>query len=299
LSGQRGRFTVSRRQSKLSTIMGGSASATPTYAQPMGAEYAQGMGSALALNNGVANAAIAMPSELRQAEVDRLQTMAPREALINALKSAELERTVTPDVAKTRAGLSAQMSQDLEGGPSTALSNLWLKQGLTDALATGARSDSGFARSALADNTRASYIQDRQNLQDRAGRFLTANPMPVAGLDPGAIATTMTGVNSANANARDAYKTQVLNILGNNAANVSNAFQQAMQMEAARRANDAQSMNAMTSANMQAASSRQAAILGAIGSGLGSAASIASTGIAYGGSRNPSSGMFRNGSWTE
>lgn len=284
--------------------MGGSASSTPTYAQPLGADYAAGMGSALSLGNGVGNAAVSMSPELRDVEVNRLQTMAPREALINALKSAELERTVTPDVAKVRTGLSSQMAQDLEGGPSAQLSNTWLKQGLADAIATGAKSDSGFARSAIADSTRQSYIQDRRDLQDRSSRFLSANPMPTAGLDPGSIASAMTGMNAANANARDAYKSQVLSILGNNASNVSNAFQQAMQMEAARRSGDAQAANSLAASNMQAASSRQAAILGAIGSGLGTAASLASTGITYGkfggaDGKPGGAGMFRNGSWTE
>jgi len=259
------------------------------------------MGSALSLGNGVANAAIAMPAEVRQAEVDRLQTMAPREAVINALKSAEMEKLLTPEVAGVRVNLAKQAAQDFSAGPSKELSNLWLKQGLADAIATGAKSDSGFARSAIADSTRASYLQDRREQQDRAARFLSANPMPAAGLDPGSIASAMTGVNTANANARDAYKAQVLNILGNNAANVTNAFQQAMQMEAARRSGDAQAMNAMASANMQSASSRQAAILGAIGSGIGTAANIAGTAIMYGGTdgKPGGAGMFRNGSWTE
>jgi hypothetical protein len=255
-------------------IMGGSASAQPTYAQPMGAEYAMGMSNALGLSNKVVDYAVASKPELREAEVDRLQTMAPREALINALKSAELERTLTPDVAKVRTGLSKQMADDLEGGPSTNLSNMWLKQGLSDVIATGAKSDSGFARSALADSTRSDYIKNRQSLQDRASAFLAANPLPTAGLDPGAIASIMTQTNADNANARDAYKSAVLGALGNQASNVSNAFQQAMQMEAQRRAYNAQAANQMAAANMQAKSSNFGSWMGLGGAGLGAAAGI-------------------------
>lgn len=255
-------------------IMGGSASAQATYAQPIGEDYAKGMGNALALGNGVVNYAVANSPELRKAEIDRLQTMAPREALINALKSSELESTLTPDVARVRKGLSKQMADDLEGGPSNQLSNIWLKQGLSDAVATGARTDSGFARSALADSTRRDYLQDRRTLQDRSASFLSANPMPVAGLDPGSIASIMTQTNSDNANARDAYKSQVLGALGNQASNVSNAFQQAMQMEAQRRAYNAQAANSMTAANMQAKSSNTASWMGLGGAGIGAAVII-------------------------
>ena len=244
--------------------MGGSSA---TLAQPLGSTYDQGVASNLQLGNGVTNALISSPSELRTSNIDYLQKTADREATINALKSKQLDRVVNPNVAATREELNRQVNQDLSGGPSTQLSNIWLKQGLQNAIATGAQTDSGFARSALADNTRSDYMTERARLQDRAAGNVAANPELQSGVNPGDLASSITQANSDNANARDAYKSNVLGSLGNNATNSMNAFQQAMQTESTRRSGNASAANTMAGARMSMIGS-------IIGGGLGAAGGL-------------------------
>lgn len=158
--------------------------------------------------------------ELRKADLPHLQELAKREAEVNELESNLLESRVNPDVARARAELSHQVAGELEGGPSQELSNLWLKQGLADIIATGAKSNSGFARSALADRTRSDYTVDRDRIQNKAAALLAANPRPTAGIDPGALAQLDIATRGQNADSRDAWRQQVLEALGNQANNV-------------------------------------------------------------------------------
>jgi hypothetical protein len=265
---------------------GGSSSKVKTY-QPQYAApvewYNPGLQGALGLGRGVVDAAVGTSPELRTADIPYLQEMAKREALINALSSMELEKTLSPETAKMRNVLPKQLSEDVSGEPDTRLSNMWLKQGLQDVLATGARLDSGFARSALADKTREDYFANRMALQDRVAAYLTANPMPVAGLDVGSLAGVISQTKADNANARDAYKQQVLGYLGSQAGNVTNAFNQAAQMESARRAQNASMYNqsaAMTAQARNAASAaRSANQSGLMGAGLGAGGAIAGAAI--------------------
>ncbi|MCK9587891.1 MAG: hypothetical protein M0Q93_00845 [Terrimicrobiaceae bacterium] len=249
--------------------MGGSSSAT--VAKPISG-YNQNMFSGLNLSNGVTNAAIASSPELRTADISGLQSMAQRQSLINALNSAQMEKELTPEIANVRGELSKQVETDLTGGPSTALSNLWLKQGLVDQIATGVDTGSGFARSALADDTRADFYDNRDKQQSKAAALLSANPQPVAGLDVGSLAGIQTQAAADNANARDNYKTTVLGFLGNQSSNVMNAFQQAMQMEAARRSGNAAAANAAAGAG----SAQSGQLMGA---GIGAAGAIAGAGL--------------------
>lgn len=243
--------------------MGGSSA---TLAKPIKG-YDGNMASALNLGTGVTNATIASPSELRTSDIGYLQKTADREAIINGLKSKELDRLLNPDVSATRDTLNGQIRQDLEGGPSTELSNIWLKQGLQDVIATGVDTGSGFARSALADKTRSDYMAERGRLQDRAAANVATNPMAQSGVNPGDLASNIAQVNADNANARDAYKSTVLSSLGNQAGNAMGAFQQAMQAESARRSENAAAANSMAGARM--------AMIGSIvGGGLSAAGSM-------------------------
>lgn len=254
----------------------------PQYAAPI-EWYNAGMAGALGLGRGVVDAAVSTPPELRTADIPYLQESARREALINAVNAAELEKTLTPETARMREVLPKQLMQDVSEAPDTRLSNMWLKQGLQDVLATGARLDSGFARSALADRTREDYFATRQALQDRVANYLQANPMPIAGLDVGSIAGVISQTKSDNANARDMYKQQVLGYLGAQAGNVTNAFNQSAQMEAARRAQNASMYNQAAAMNAQAANMASAArysgTMGLFGSGIGAAGSLAGSGL--------------------
>jgi hypothetical protein len=137
---------------------------------------------------------------------------------------------------------------------------------------TGARTESGFARSALADRSRRDYFANRQGLQDRVAAYLQANPMPVAGIDPGSLAGIVSQVSADNINLRNAYQQQVLGYLGAQAQNASNAFQQQSQMEMARRSQNAAAANAASAA----AASNQASLMGA---GIGAGGQLAGAGI--------------------
>jgi hypothetical protein len=190
---------------------------------------------------------------MSRADIPYLQETARREALINALNSQALERQLTPESARMREGLRQQMEQDFAGGPSRELSNMWLRQGLQDVIGTGARTDSGFARSALADRSRRDYYANRQGLQDRVMAYLQANPSPVAGIDPGSLAGIVSQAAADNLNLRNAYRQQVLGALGSQTANVSGAFNQAMQMEAARAGANLSAYNQAMAQNVAAA----------------------------------------------
>ncbi len=249
----------------------GGGSPSVQYAQPLEG-YEAGMRGQLALGRSLAEAAAGTSPELMRADIPYLQETARREAIINAMNAAALEREMTPETARMRTGLRQQLEQDFAGGPSRELSNLWLRQGLSDVIGTGARTESGFARSALADRSRRDYFANRQNLQDRVATYLAANPMPVAGIDPGSLAGIVSQVSADNINLRNAYQQQVLGYLGAQAQNASNAFQQQTQMEMARRSQNAAAANA---ANAAAASNR-ASLFGA---GIGAGGAVAGAGI--------------------
>jgi len=256
------------------------------------------------LSGGNTNALINSPPELRSVDIRALQNMARDEALLNAINSRSVEARVSPDVLAIRDELPRQLSADLEGGPSQRLSNQWLRQGLSDAIATGAMTDSGFARSAVADATRQSYFADRDRQQAKAAAFLGENPAPVAGLDPGALASASQQAKTANADARDAWKMAIINSRAGDAANWMGALQQGGQMAASRATDIASAVNAARGSNqafwgnlagsgMQAAGSIGSAYLsnpgqsqprqvGGTGNQLGNAATGALSGAATG-----------------
>lgn len=215
--------------------------------------YRAGMMGTIELGRGLTESVASVPPEMARADIPYLQETARREALINALSSQALERQLTPETARMREGLRQQLEQDFAGGPSQELSNLWLRQGLSDVIGTGTRTESGFARSALADRSRRDYFANRQALQDRVAAYLAANPSPVAGIDPGSLAGIVSQAAADNLNLRNAYRQQVLGALGSQAANVSGAFNQAMQMEAARSAANLSAYNQAMAQNVAAA----------------------------------------------
>jgi hypothetical protein len=230
--------------------------------------YERNLFRAMRLSSGNTNALINSPPEMRAVDIRALQNMARDESLINALNSREVEGRVAPDILRVRDELPRQIAADLEGGPSQRLSNQWLRQGLTDAIATGAMTDSGFARSAIADNTRQSFFADRDRQQAKAAALLSDNPAPIAGLDPGALATATQTAKTANADARDAWKMAIMNSRAGDASNWIGALQQGGQMAAARATDLASATNAARAGN-------QAFWGQMIGSGMQAAGSVA------------------------
>lgn len=260
--------------------MGGSSSPATIEANPA---YMAGMMGQMNLSQGLVNAALMAKPEIRHANIDEMQSIASREALINALKSAEMERTLTPDVAETRAELSRQVAGDLKGRPDKELSNFWLRSGLADLTTTGANTDSGFARSALADRTRSDYFTNRLMNQNKAASFLSANPQPIAGVDPGNLATQSQQARADNMRAREGYANQLLAALSNHTNNASNAMQQQQQYQATIDAANASAGNQMMAANASNRSNLWGALLGAAGT-LGGAYLGGPVGAAAGGS---------------
>jgi len=243
--------------------MGGSSTPSPTYAQANPA-YMSGLLGQMTLSNSLMNAAVAARPEVRGAGIDEMQTIAAREAFINAVKSAEMEKALTPEIAATRKELTTQTLQDLKEGPSKELSNLWLRNGIRDAIATGAKLDSGFARSAMADRTKSDYFTNRLLNQNKAASFLQANPQPLAGVNPGDLATASQQARADNMKARENYTAQVLAALSSNTQNASNAFQQAAQYNAAIDSANLSAYNQMK-ASKSGSGSLWGPILGAVG----------------------------------
>ncbi len=204
---------------------------------------------ALKLSGNGTSYVVNSPPELRTANVQQLQDQSLTQATLNAMRSAALEKELTPDIAQTRSNLSAAVNEDLANGPNQQLSNMWLKSGLSDAIATGAGTDGSFARSKLADTTRSDYVTERQRELNNAGNLLAANPQPQAGLGVGDLAGFTTQTRNANADARDAYKTSVLQSLGQNSQNWLGALQQSGQMQAANQSNNLSATNASRGAN--------------------------------------------------
>lgn len=243
--------------------MGGSSSAATT--KPL-AGYQTNLMRSLNLNNGLTNAAITTGApEVRTADIDYLQDTVRREAILNALGARQTEEELNPETAAIRKELPKQVLADLSGGPSRDLSNMWLKSGLEDAVATGADTGSGFARSAIVDSTRRDFLADRDRVQAKAGAYLADNPEPVVGLDPGSIASIISQTKADNANSRDQWKTGILNLLGSNNSNLTNVIQQAGQMEMARRTNNTNAINSAKAANSSMFGNMASAGIGAAG----------------------------------
>jgi len=215
--------------------MGGSSSpassgaASPVIVKP-DASYFPSLLSGLKISSNLPGQIAASAPELRTVDVRALQDMAKKEALINALSSKEIEARVSPDTAAIREELPAQIRMNLEGGPDQKLSNLWLRSGLSDVLATGARDDSGFARSALVDSTRRDYYDEQTKQQAKAAGWLSSNPAPVAGIDPGNLAASVQTANNANADARDYWRQAVLSSGQQGNQNLMSALQQNEQL---------------------------------------------------------------------
>jgi len=215
--------------------MGGSSSpasssaASPVIVKP-DSNYFSSLMSGLKVSSNLPGQIAASAPELRTVDVRALQDMAKKEALINALSSKEVEARVSPNTAAIREILPAQIRGNLEGGPDQKLSNLWLRSGLSDVLATGAKDDSGFARSALVDSTRRDYYDEQTKQQAKAAALLAANPAPVAGLDPGNLTSAVQTAQGANADARDYWRTAVLSAGQQGNSDLMSALQQNEQL---------------------------------------------------------------------
>lgn len=220
-----------------------SASSAPVVARPDSRYFSNALAGLKASSNLTSSLATSAP-ELRTVDVRALQEMARKEALINALNSSAVEEQISPDTAAIRKELPRQIRTNLEGGPDQRLSNQWLRQGLSDVIATGADTGSGFARSALADSTRRDYYDEQTRQQQKAAGWLSANPSPVAGLDPGMLASATQTAKGSNADARDYWRNAVLASGSAGTDDLMNLLQQNEQLWGGYRGNLASATNA-------------------------------------------------------
>lgn len=126
--------------------------------------------------------------------IENLKEQARQQAITNATQSLALERELSPDVAATRQMVAERVRQDLALGGQ-------LSPDVANQVARAARV-SGALSGAPAAPLTASLIgssaeQLRQQRLANAGQLLSMNKLPVAGLDPGALASAIVAQNAA------------------------------------------------------------------------------------------------------
>jgi hypothetical protein len=130
-------------------------------------------------------------------DIEQLKADTSKAAVENATASLAMERSLQPDVANTRAELSRQISADLALGGElpTDLVNRVNTAGRT----LGARSGigSGSTVPLTASLLGLSSIDLLNQRRAQAENLLRSNPLPVAGLDPGQIASLEIANNNA------------------------------------------------------------------------------------------------------
>lgn len=131
-------------------------------------------------------------------DIEKLKAEATQQAIQNATQSLALERQLQPNVAATRDELSRQISEDLKlgGRLPTDVQNRVTQSART----IGARSGvgSGGTVPLTASLIGLNSIDLINQRRAAAGNLLGANPLPSAGLDPGAVASLEVANNAAN-----------------------------------------------------------------------------------------------------
>lgn len=131
-------------------------------------------------------------------DIERLKAEATQQAIQNATQSLALERQLQPNIAATREELSRQINADLKLGGQLPAD---VQNRVTQSARTiGARSGvgSGGTVPLTASLLGLSSIDLANQRRAAAGNLLGANPLPTAGLDPGAIASLEVANNAAN-----------------------------------------------------------------------------------------------------
>ena len=136
--------------------------------------------------------------EYEPIDIEKLKLDAQNQAIANATASLAIERALSPDVSMTREELARQVRADLERGGNlpTDVHN----QVVQSARVIGNRSGGG---SGVTTPLTASLIglnsyDLREKSQADAERFMQLNDLPVAGLDPGTLASLEVAQNAAN-----------------------------------------------------------------------------------------------------
>lgn len=127
-------------------------------------------------------------------DIEKLKQQTQQQAIANATQSLALERELSPDVAATRQLAAERVRSDLAlgGQLSPDIANQVARAARTMGSLSGA--PAGPLTAAQIGTTAEALKQQR--LSNAAG-LLAANPLPVAGLDPGALASAIVSQNSA------------------------------------------------------------------------------------------------------
>ena len=139
--------------------------------------------------------------DYEKVDLDELQSKATSFARQNAINSLNLERELTPDVARTRETYNKQVADELQmGGKLSAdVTNQVTKAGQYDTGNAGLYGGAGPITAAMLGTTAQDLKTQRQN---RAAVNLSANELPSTGLSPETLASVAVGDQNAINNLR-------------------------------------------------------------------------------------------------
>lgn len=130
-------------------------------------------------------------------DLEALKKSATEQAIANATQSMALERQLTPDIASARETYARQVRQDLERGgqldPDTA--NRVTQAGNVIGATSGVGSSSTIPLTAALLGLSSMQLANQR--KDRAANLIGSTELPVAGLDPGSLATLEVQQNAA------------------------------------------------------------------------------------------------------
>ncbi len=198
-----------------------------TAAALIGSAVLSGVGSAVAANQvkkandgarGIADRLTYQPID-----IEKVKTDAAAQAVKNATASLDLERSLTPDVAATRAGLSKSVNEQLaQGGNIPAdIANRVSQAARVSGGASGGFGGTPGVTAATLGTTALGLLRDRQGA---AAGLLAANPLPQAGLDPGSLASLEVSQNAAMNDFNAAKAGVQTNLIQSNAASNAGAI---------------------------------------------------------------------------
>lgn len=143
-------------------------------------------------------------------DLDALQEKATSFARQNAINSLNLEKELTPDVARTRTEYNKQVADELAmGGKLSAdVTNQVTQAGQYDTGNAGLYGGSGPVTAAMLGTTAQELKTQRQN---RAAQNLESNQLPETGLSPNTLASVAVG----DQNAINALRMQGINAQAN------------------------------------------------------------------------------------
>ena len=151
-------------------------------------------------------------------DLAKLKADAQATAIENATNSLQIERSLQPNVAGTREGLAKTVNEQLAMGGRLPpdIANQVMQAGRTAGSASGVGGNSAPLSAALIGQTALGLQQQRQ---DNASQLLAMNQLPVAGLDPGALASVEVANNAAQ-NQFNLEKSGVASNLAQSQANI-------------------------------------------------------------------------------